>query len=355
MIDSTIKPSAPGNGPVLITGGAGFVGINLAKRLLDRGEKVLLYDNLSRPGVEKNLSWIQNYSTSAQFTRNDVRDRNSLAAAVAGASFIYHFAAQVAVTTSLVDPVSDFEVNVGGTLNLLEILRQIESPPPMLYTSTNKVFGALEGLDLIVRDRRYAPADPEVALRGVSESQPLAFYSPYGCSKGAADQYVLDYARHYGLKAVVFRMSCIYGPHQFGTEDQGWVAHFILCAIQGRPLVLYGDGKQVRDLLYVEDLVDALLCARANMDALSGRAFAIGGGTQNSVSLLELIEDIHGLHGAGPPISHAAWRPGDQKYYVADTSVFRSLTGWTPKVGVKEGVRQLYEWLRKNRTETGGF
>lgn len=347
MINTKSSSSSPG--PVLITGGAGFIGTNLAKRLLDRGEKVLIYDNLSRPGVEKNLAWIQNHAPGVQFRLNDIRDGNSLAEAVAGASFVYHFAAQVAVTTSMVDPRADFEVNVGGTLNLLEALRQSASPPPLLYTSTNKVFGALEALDLIPQNGRYLPADPHIASRGLSESQPLAFYSPYGCSKGAADQYVLDYARHFGLAAVVFRMSCIYGPHQFGTEDQGWVAHFLLCALHGRPLVLYGDGKQVRDLLFVEDLVDALLGARKSIAALSGKAFAIGGGPTNSMSLLELIDTIASIHGTKPQATHQDWRPGDQKYYVADTAVFRSLTGWAPKVGVTEGVNRLYEWLSKNR------
>ncbi len=340
--------AASNRGPIVITGGAGFIGTNIARRLLDLGERVVLYDNLSRTGVERNADWIRNYSPNARLSVHDIRDRESLQQTVSGCSFVFHFAAQVAVTSSLRDPLEDFEINVRGTLNLLEALRRLPAPPPLLYTSTNKVFGALDRLELKQRGLRYEPADCAIAARGVGADHPLAFFSPYGCSKGAADQYVLDYARHFGLQAVVFRMSCIYGPHQCGNEDQGWVAHFLLSTLRGDPLVLYGDGMQVRDLLYVDDLVEAMLCARARIGDVAGKAFTIGGGPSNSLSLLELLKLIRTVHGAEPDVSFSQWRPGDQKYYVADTSAFNSVTGWTPKVDVADGVGRLYHWLLSN-------
>ena len=233
----------PDDRPVLITGGAGFVGCNLADRLLREGRRVVLFDNLSRAGVERNLAWLRDtHGDAVHAVVADIRDADSLADAVAGASQVFHFAAQVAVTTSLDDPAEDFEVNARGTLNVLEAIRRSDDPPPLVYTSTKKVYGGLDDVVLECDDRRYTPADRELASRGIGEDRPLDFHSPYGCSKGTADQYVLDYARSYGLQTVVFRMSCIYGPHQFGTEDQGWVAHFLIRALDGQPIVLYGDG-----------------------------------------------------------------------------------------------------------------
>ena len=280
MIQQNPVRRKPGGTPrhILITGGAGFIGTNLAGRLLSSGRPVLVYDDLSRPGVERNLAWLTDqYGDLLRVEIADIRDRQSLRAAVQNAEQVFHFAAQVAVTTSLTDPRRDFEINVGGTLNLLEEIRSLDDPPPLLFTSTNKVYGSLSDLALEKNCTRYQPLDASLRT-GVSEERPLDFHSPYGCSKGAADQYVLDYARTFGLPAVVFRMSCIYGLHQMGTEDQGWVAHFLIRAIQGKPLVLYGDGMQVRDILFVEDLVDAFLLAQANMHTLSGEAFNIGGG-----------------------------------------------------------------------------
>ena len=336
--------------PVLITGGAGFVGSNLASRLLDSGQPVLLFDNLSRPGVERNLRWLkERYGSRVEVEVADVRDARALARAVAQATQVFHFAAQVAVTTSLVDPIDDFEVNARGTLNLLEALRAQAEPPPLIYTSTNKVYGDFGDLALVRRQTRYEPEDPDVRARGIDESRPLDFHSPYGCSKGTADQYVADYARSFGLPTLVFRMSCIYGPHQFGTEDQGWVAHFLIRTIEGQPIVLYGDGLQVRDVLFVEDLVDALLLAQTHMDALAGRAFNIGGGPSNTTSLVELLDLIGDLHGEKPDVRFNAWRTGDQRYYVSDTSRFRAATGWAPRVRLHDGVERLYRWLLKSR------
>ena len=318
-------------GHVLITGGAGFIGANLADRLLSAGRTVWIYDDLSRPGVEKNVKFLrERHGERVHVEIADVRNRESLRTAVRSAEQVFHFAAQVAVTTSLTDPLHDFEVNVGGTLNLLEEIRALESPPPLLFTSTNKVYGGLSDLELERSGTRYQPLN--AALRtGIGEDRRLDFHSPYGCSKGAADQYVLDYARTFGLPAVVFRMSCIYGPHQMGTEDQGWVAHFLIRAIQGEPITIYGDGLQVRDVLFAEDLVDAFLLAQANIHTLSGQAFNIGGGLGNTISLLELLDVIAALNGTRPDLRSKDWRPGDQRYYVSDTRRFKAATGWAPR------------------------
>jgi CDP-paratose 2-epimerase len=331
---------------VLITGGAGFIGTNLADRLLRDGSRVRILDSLARAGVEENLRWLQTqHGNRLQVIIGDIRDADTVRRAAKGAAQVFHFAAQVAVTTSLTDPVEDFEVNARGTLNLLEALRSHATPPPLLYTSTNKVYGALDDIPLRHRNRRYIPVDDAVARSGIGEGRPLDFHSPYGCSKGAADQYVLDYARTYGLPAMVFRMSCIYGPHQFGTEDQGWVAHFLIQTSKGLPVTLYGDGRQVRDVLFIEDLVDAFLKAQEWMPVVSGHAFNIGGGTANTVSLVELLELIGELQGRPPEVRHAAWRPADQRFYVSDTARFEKLTGWRATVGVREGVQRLAEWL----------
>jgi CDP-paratose 2-epimerase len=331
---------------VLITGGAGFIGTNLADRLLRDGCRVRIFDNLARAGVEENLHWLRTeHGTRVQIVIGDVRDAEAVRRAASDVTQVFHFAAQVAVTTSLVDPIEDFEVNARGTLNLLEALRAQPTPPPLLYTSTNKVYGALEDVSLRRRGRRYIPTDDAIAGSGIGEARPLDFHSPYGCSKGAADQYVLDYAHTYGLPAMVFRMSCIYGPHQFGTEDQGWVAHFLIQASQGLPVTLYGDGRQVRDVLFIEDLLDAFLRAQRWIHVESGQAFNIGGGAANTVSLVELLELIGELQGRAPEVHHDAWRPADQRFYVSNTARFEKLTGWRPRVGVREGVRRLAEWL----------
>ncbi|WP_119678835.1 NAD-dependent epimerase/dehydratase family protein [Indioceanicola profundi] len=334
-----------GDRPVLITGGAGFVGTNLASRLARQGRKVIVYDNLSRAGVERNLTWLKaTHGDMVEAEVADIRDGERLAAAVARAGSVFHFAAQVAVTTSLTDPVHDFEVNALGTLRLLEVVRAQQTPPTVLFSSTNKVYGALADLELEEGPASYQPRDPVQAL-GVTEDRPLDFHSPYGCSKGAADQYVVDYARSYGLPAAVLRMSCIYGPHQFGTEDQGWVAHFLIAAGKGDTITLYGTGKQVRDILHVDDLVDAFLLAEERMPDLRGQAFNMGGGAENALSLRTVLNIIEELQGAAPAVSFGPWRTGDQPWYVANSARFRQATGWSPKVEARDGIGRLHRWL----------
>lgn len=344
------RRSARPSPPVVITGGAGFIGTNLAHRLLSEGERVLIFDNLSRPGAERNLRWLlDTHGKRVQVEFADVRNPYALRRAVRHASHVFHFAAQVAVTTSLANPRHDFDVNALGTLNLLEALRGADDPAPLIFTSTNKVYGGLDDI-LLASDRgTYRPVDLELQQTGINESRSLDLHSPYGCSKGAADQYIIDYARTFGLPAVVFRMSCIYGPHQMGNEDQGWVAHFLISALERRPIILYGDGMQVRDVLYVADLVDAFLLARENIRTLSAQAFNIGGGPERAISLLELLDMIDELMGERPRYELQDWRPGDQRYYVSDTSKFRAATGWSPKVTPEAGVQKLYEWLRNAR------
>ncbi|WP_141590181.1 NAD-dependent epimerase/dehydratase family protein [Myxococcus sp. AB056] len=331
----------------VIFGGAGFIGSNLADHYLSAGRTVRVVDNLTRPGVVHNLRWLQaRHGARLEVMTADVRDAYAVKQAVIGASHVFHFAAQVAVTTSLETPVTDFEVNAGGTLNVLEALRAMERPASLVFTSTNKVYGGMPGVELVQKPSRYEPRDAGLRGHGVGEACPLDFESPYGCSKGAADQYVLDYARAYGLRTVVFRMSCIYGPRQFGTEDQGWVAHFLLRMLEGQPLTLYGDGKQVRDILDVGDLVRALGLAQQHIGRLKGQAFNIGGGPSRTVSLLELLGLISQRTGLRPALQFEDWRTGDQRYYVSDTRKFQAATGWAPQVGIAEGVDRLHDWLR---------
>jgi CDP-paratose 2-epimerase len=333
----------------LITGGAGFVGVNLANRLLAEGKRVLIFDNLSRVGVQNNLFWLkEKHPDNLLVMIADIRDKEAVKQAVQNAEQVFHFAAQVAVTSSLVNPYHDFEVNALGTLNLLEAIRHTMHHPPVVFTSTNKVYGDLEDIGLVMNGTRYYPENMSFRQHGISEERNLDFHSPYGCTKGVAEQYILDYARTFGLKTAVFRMSCIYGPHQFGTEDQGWVAHFLIQTLKDNPITLYGDGKQVRDILYVDDLVNAFIIAQQNMDTISGKAFNIGGGVKNTISLLELIKMIGKISGKKPDILFDDWRPSDQKYYVSNFSKFKKVTGWFPKYGTVEGITSLYEWLNRN-------
>jgi CDP-paratose 2-epimerase len=335
--------------PVLVTGGAGFLGSNLADRLAAAGRQVLVLDSLARPGVEANLEWLKSrHKGKIAALLADVRDADAVREAVRGVGAVLHLAAQVAVTTSLEDPVHDFEVNARGTLNLLEAVRREAHAPPLLFASTNKVYGKLlPDEDLERRGDRWEPRD--AALRaGCAETAPLDLHSPYGCSKGVADQYVLDYARCFGLRTLVFRMSCLYGPRQFGTEDQGWVAHFLIRALRGEPVTVYGDGAQVRDALYVEDAVDAWLAGLERIDRLRGRAFNLGGGPSNTLSLLEMLGHIGRLSGRVPDASFGDWRPGDQRWYVSDTGAFERAAGWRARVGLEEGLGRLLAWLREN-------
>ncbi|WP_315764515.1 NAD-dependent epimerase/dehydratase family protein [Sphingomonas sp. Y38-1Y] len=335
---------------ILVTGGAGFIGSNLTDRLAGEGRRVIVYDALSRAGVETNLEWLRSrHGDRIEAVIADVRDGDRLAHEAARAGAVFHLAAQVAVTTSLVDPREDFAINIAATLDLLEALRTRNPAAPIVFASTNKVYGDLSDIAFTVEGERYVPADAEVRAHGIGEARPLDFHTPYGCSKGAADQYVLDYARSFGLRAAVLRMSCIYGQRQMGTEDQGWVAHFLIRALEGKPITLYGDGRQVRDILDVRDAVDAYVAAWSNIDAVAGRAFNLGGGPDNSVSLRELLAQIGELIGREVEIGYDDWRAGDQRYFVADTRAAEAALGLGPKRPWREGVERLAHWLSEAR------
>lgn len=334
----------------LITGGAGFIGTNLAKRLLEEGKSVMIYDNLFREGVEENLQWLaEKYPDKLLIQIADINENWLLKKSVNQASEVYHFCAQVAVTSAVTNPQHDFDINLKGTFSLLEAIRQSEHQPPLIFTSTNKVYGNLQEVNMQEGQTRFIPANQDIQNSGINEETPLEFHSPYGCSKGAADQYILDYARTYSLKAAVFRMSCIYGPHQFGTEDQGWVAHFMISALKNQPVTIYGNGKQVRDILFVEDLIDAFLLAHEKMDRITGEVFNIGGGPENTVSLLEILQIIERKTGKKLETSFEDWRTGDQLYYVSNTSKFSQITGWEPRYQVDKGLKALLVWLCENR------
>ncbi len=331
---------------VLVTGGAGFIGSNLVADLAGRGQRVIVYDNLSRKGTAMNLEWLRDTcGDRVEFIEGDVADFPLLREAASRASVIYHFAAQVAVTTSVADPRSDFQSNAVGAFNVLEAARLGGRKPTLLFTSTNKVYGGMEDLRVEEGETRYRFAD---GGDGVSEQRPLDFHSPYGCSKGAADQYVRDYARIYGLPTVVFRMSCIYGPGQFGNEDQGWIAHFLISAMKGRPLTVYGNGKQVRDILYVGDLLRAFRSAVERIETVGGSIYNIGGGKGNTLSLLELIKLMNQKYGYRVSPLFTDWRPGDQPIYVSDIRKAKKELGWEPEVGSGEGIEMLHSWIRKH-------
>lgn len=333
---------------VLIFGGAGFIGSNLAHSLLSHTDaKVHIFDNLSRAGVHHNVEWLRKTAVNSgrlQVTVGDVRDARQVEKAVAHANEIYHCAAQVAVTTSVADPRHDFEVNLAGTFNILDAARRSGNRPYILFTSTNKVYGELGLGTPVISGKRYVTPKEQ----GVSESQPLNFHSPYGCSKGAADQYVRDFGRIYGMPTVVFRMSCVAGPRQFGTEDQGWVAHFVYSALQGEPVVIYGDGRQVRDVLCVDDLVRAFEAARQNIETTRTEVYNVGGGPQNSVSLLELMDEIALLTGRSMECVLNERRVGDQLVYITDNTKIQRDTGWKPDIGLKKTLRLLHGFWKEN-------
>jgi CDP-paratose 2-epimerase len=336
------------NRSVLIFGGAGFIGSNLAQYLLDRTEaSVHVFDNLSRAGVHRNLEWLRKIAGNSgrlRVTVGDVRDLKLVEKAVVSTTEIYHLAAQVAVTTSILDPLMDFQVNLGGTFNILDAARRAAHNPLILFTSTNKVYGDL-GLGLpVAGERRYTYPDH----RGVSESQPLDFHSPYGCSKGAADQYVRDFGRIYAIPTVVFRMSCVAGPRQFGTEDQGWVAHFLYSALRRKPVVIYGDGRQVRDVLCVHDLVRAFEAVRRNLSVTAGQVYNVGGGAGNAISLLELIEKIEELAGYRLEYQLETRRPGDQLVYLTDYSKLYQHSGWKPEIDLSATLEMLRQFWEEN-------
>ena len=333
----------------LITGGAGFIGSNYVHRLLGRGEKVSVLDDLSRSNTDKNIAWLRSVHGEDSFTfiQEDVRDLQAVQQAVENIDVIVHFAGQVAVTSSVIDPMYDFEVNALGTVNVLEAARRSGKNPMVLYASTNKVYGGMEDVVVLEKETSYAYRDyPE----GISEQHPLDFHSPYGCSKGAADQYVRDYSRIYGLPTVVMRQSCIYGTRQFGIEDQGWVAWFIIAALLGKPITIYGDGKQVRDVLFVDDLLDAYDLAIANKEASAGQVFNIGGGPQNTMSIwVEFQQYLEELLEKPVLVGRGDWRPGDQRIYVSDIRKAQSVLGWSPKVTVPQGIEKLFNWAKQNQ------
>ncbi|HMZ08051.1 MAG TPA: GDP-mannose 4,6-dehydratase [Anaerolineales bacterium] len=333
----------------LVTGGAGFIGSNYVQRLLRRGEKVTIYDNFSRGGAPRNLEWLK-----AEFGDNtfgvmvgDVRDASRITEAAASADVIVHLAGQVAVTTSVTNPRDDFESNALGTFNVLEAARASGRKPIVIYASTNKVYGGMEDVELFEEPTRWRYKD---LVGGCPETQPLDFHSPYGCSKGTGDQYVRDYARIYDLPTVVFRQSCIYGPRQFGIEDQGWVAWFIIAAVMGRNLTIYGDGKQVRDILHVEDLIQAYDLAVEKIDTARGQVYNLGGGPANVMSIwAEFGPKLEAMLGKKLDPARGDWRPGDQRVFYADVSKAKHELGWEPKINVDEGVTRLFDWVKANQ------
>ena len=333
----------------LVTGGAGFIGSNYVARLLGRGEQVTIYDNLSRRGASTNLSWLEDRfgQGSFQLIVGDVRDAALLTTASRRADIIVHLASQVAVTTSVLHPREDFEINAMGTFNVLEAARYAETQPIVLYASTNKVYGGMEEVEVEETATRYQYRD---FPQGISENQPLDFHSPYGCSKGAGDQYIRDYHRIYGLRTVVLRQSCIYGPRQFGIEDQGWVAWFIIAAVMNRPITIYGDGKQVRDLLYVEDLLDGYDIAIQRIDQAAGKVYNLGGGPENTLSVWsEFRPLLERLLGRTINVHTGDWRPGDQRIFVSDIRKAAQELDWHPKVSVETGIEKLLAWVSANR------
>lgn len=333
----------------LITGGAGFIGTNYVARLLERGEEVILYDNLSRRGTPRNVEWLQSTfgQDSFQLQVDDISNASLLTSLAAEVDAIVHLAAQVAVTTSVTHPREDFEINAAGTFNVLEAARLSSRKPAVIYASTNKVYGEMDDLEVEEGETSYYYKHLD---HGVPETQLLDFHSPYGCSKGAGDQYVRDYHRMYDLPTVVFRQSCIYGPHQFGIEDQGWVAWFVIAAVTGRPITIYGDGKQVRDLLYVEDLLDAYDLALENMDTAAGEIYNIGGGPGNTLAIWQefgpILEDALEKE---IPVSWEDWRPGDQRVFIADIRKAQRDLDWTPETDPEGGIRKLIDWVQENR------
>src|SRR3989344_1129159 len=333
---------------ILITGGAGFIGTNAAERFIQKGVKPIILDNLSRKGSEINLKYLEEkYSGKFEFLKADVRhDFDKLSEAVRRSSVVLHLAAQVAVTTSVANPREDFEINALGTFNLLEAARLARNRPFVIYSSTNKVYGEMKRAKTIEEEQRYRFLEYP---HGISEDQPLDFHSPYGCSKGAADQYVRDYQRLYGIPSVVFRQSCIYGQRQFGVEDQGWVAWFIIAAILDKPITIYGNGKQVRDLLYIDDLIDAYELAIANQDKVAGQIYNMGGGPENTLSLLEFLGKLKTILGSEHKYNFSAIRPGDQPIYVSDIRKFGEYLGFSPKVSVERGIAKLIGWINENR------
>ena len=332
-----------------VTGGAGFIGSNCVSRLIKRGERVTIFDNLSRSGAPKNISWLENQYGRKAFNLiiGDIEDASLLTTAVRDADVIIHLAGQVAVTTSVDHPRQDFEANALGTFNLLEAARSSAKKPIILYASTNKVYGGMEEIRIVEEETRY---QYDRQIYGIPETYPLDFHSPYGCSKGAGDQYVRDYARIYDLPTVVFRQSTIYGPRQFGIEDQGWMAWLIIASVMNRKITIYGDGKQVRDMLFVEDLLDVYDSALEKINVAKGQVYNIGGGPENTISIWRefgpVLEDMIGKE---LPVIWADWRPGDQRIYISDISKASRELNWKPKTRLTEGMRLLFNWVTEHK------
>lgn len=328
---------------VLITGAAGFIGSNAAARYADRGCRVVALDSFARDGTRRNARWLSE-ERGVEIDEVDVRNRQAVGKAVreAAPDAVLHLAGQVAVTSSVEDPRTDFAVNVEGTLNVLEAVREHAPTAHVVYASTNKVYGDLSDVEIVEDETRYRYGDlPE----GIDETRPLDFRTPYGCSKGAADQYVLDWARTYDLKTTSFRQSCIYGPRQIGVEAQGWVAWFVRAALADREITIYGDGKQVRDLLHVGDLLELFEAVLDQPGASSGEAFNVGGGRKFTLSLLELIDLLEEELERSLGVGHDDWREGDQRVFYCDTGKARERLGWRPEVAPAEGVSGLLEWV----------
>jgi CDP-paratose 2-epimerase len=334
---------------VLITGGAGFIGCNAAARLLSRGAEVVVLDNFSREGATQNVAWLRREERRLEVLQADVRDGPRMMAVFqqhSDAALVLHLAAQVSVTGSISDPRADFNVNAAGTLNVLEAMRLAGMRAPLIYSSTNKVYGGISDMPVVPCRKRYVYLNNSF---GIAEDHRLDFHSPYACSKGAADQYVRDYHRIFGLNTVVFRQSCIFGTRQFGAEEQGWVAWFAIAALLGKPVTLFGDGKQVRDILFIDDLLDAFEIAAANIESTAGCVFNIGGGPENAVSLIDVLEYLETCCGVTIPRHFTGSRPGDQRIYVSDIRRARQQLGWTPQTGWRQGIDLLINWVAANR------
>ncbi len=340
---------------LLITGGAGFIGVNAARHFLGKGWDVTLLDNFSRKGTDINVKNLHREFPDVPVIRADIcTDQKQLDNAVAKSDAVLHLAAQVAVTTSITDPRNDMRQNILGTFNVLEAIRASENQPPLIYSSTNKVYGALEEYAVREATSRFEFVDDTYRSFGVPEKQTLDFHSPYGCSKGAADQYVIDYGRIYGLRTLSLRQSCIYGQHQFGVEDQGWIAWFTIAAMRGKPLTIYGSGFQVRDGLFVDDLSRLYELAFEKIDTLPQRAYNVGGGAGNTISLLELLELLKKKYGYNPDVAHSDIRAGDQPIFVADIRALAKDLNWKPEMGIKDGIGKMHEWLHDNREVIAG-
>lgn len=331
----------------LVIGGAGFIGSNFVDKLASRGDDVVIFDNFSRAGSRDNANWLKGKHKKIKVVEGDIRtDLKKLQDSVEAADIIHHLAAQTAVTISVLNPREDFEVNALGTHNILEAVRLSKNRPIVIYASTNKVYGGMEDVGWVKKGKRYAYKN---LPQGVHEKHPLDFHSPYGCSKGTGDQYVRDYARIYGLKTVVMRQSCIYGPHQFGSEEQGWLAWFTIAAMHAKPITIYGDGMQVRDALHVDDLFEVWDLAAKNIEKAKGRVYNIGGGPAYTLSLLELITLLEKMLGKKISVSFSDWRPGDQKIFVANVAKAKRELGWKPKIHPEKGVKHMHAWLKTQK------